>query len=109
MDLLSRTAESQREIIDWLEAIVVSEDPVDHDSNLESRSIRLLISGQRNGILEERLSKYLHIKLEAIPQHENDIRAYTVAKVDLIKEQNPRVSKDIQLEILEKVCSASHG
>lgn len=108
-DLRSSRNNSQAEVIDWLEARMTTKDAIDLDSDSGSRCIRLLICGQRNGFLEERLSRYPQIQLETISEHRRDIRAYTKTKIKQLQDEKPGVTEQMQQDVLNKVCSAAKG
>ena len=107
-DLLSSRNKGQGEIIDWLEAMT-SKDTIDSDPDSGDQCIRLLMCGQRNGFLEERLSRHPQIQLEAILEHGKDIQAYAEAKIQQLQNEKHGVTEQMRQDILNKVCSATKG
>lgn len=71
-------------------------------------SLRLLFSGQRDGILDDFLSGQPSIALELSLAHTTDIRKYCAHLGDLIREKF-RISSEMENTIVEKVASQSNG
>lgn len=96
--------DSQGEIINWLESLL--------GQNLEcgsdDRCTRLLISGQRNGFLEERLAQYPQIQLETINAHVNDIKAFAEDKSCQIQRKFG-IHEDVRRDLVGKVCAGAKG
>lgn len=89
--------ESQR-VIKWLQEEVLC----------EGGTIRLLISGQRDGRTETILSTYPEIGLDPNVFHASDIERYTKSRASLIRKRFSLDSKK-EADIIEKVASASKG
>jgi len=69
--------EVQTEILDWLLDLSKTGGVIDRP---DSRSLRILLVGQRNGVLEESLRDFPEIRLEDIADHSADISAYCEQK-----------------------------
>jgi hypothetical protein len=103
--------DTQGEVIDWLESFVTTEGTgIDEASDGEpnDRCIRLLISGQRNGYLEERLSHWPPIQIDSSRAHMNDIETYSEAKTVEIR-QRFGIDEATRLDIAIKVNSRAIG
>ncbi|KAK0728767.1 hypothetical protein B0T26DRAFT_869746 [Lasiosphaeria miniovina] len=98
--------QSQRDAVDWLESVLGQRDSQGTDS--DDRNIRLLVSGQRNGILEERLSSSPNIQVELAGAHIRDIEVYAEAK-SLMIQKKFSIGDEIRNDIIKRVCSAAQG
>jgi hypothetical protein len=93
---------SSKEIIEWFKNIVIP------TSLSEGSYIRLLLAGQRDGILDHHLSVYPDIKLDTIDAHLRDINDYAVSRTSDIRERFS-LSHDEQHEMKKRVIAASKG
>ncbi|KAF2190709.1 hypothetical protein K469DRAFT_733387 [Zopfia rhizophila CBS 207.26] len=73
-DPSANPAEEQKQVIDWFDDLMT--DPDLEEPHTRESCIRLFISGQRNGVLEQRLSSYPSIQLETAAAHTQDIESY---------------------------------
>lgn len=93
---------TSEEIIDWFMDSVV---PVCHG---EGGTLHLLFSGQRDGILDRRLSAVPSIGLDNTTFHTQDIRRYAEARATEIR-QRFSIKKEKQASIVSKVTDGSNG
>ncbi|KAI1196743.1 hypothetical protein F5X97DRAFT_202231 [Nemania serpens] len=105
-DASANPVEEQQQVIDWFEALTI-------DSDLsESRTcksfVRLLISGQRNGVLEQRLSLHPSIRLETVTAHTKDIELYATRRSAEIR-QKFRISSEVERDLVNRVTSSAKG
>ncbi|KAK3902322.1 putative zinc finger protein, partial [Staphylotrichum tortipilum] len=75
-------------------------------SGPRDRSIRLLISGQRNGLLEGRLRHWPTLQVDSSLSHMTDIKTYCGAE-SLRIQQKFGASEDVRLGIIDKVTSTA--
>jgi len=94
--------EESKGIIDWFHNSVI---PTSHS---EGGCIRLLLAGQRDGVLDQHLSAYPGIKLDTIGGHLHDIRDYVLSGASDIRARFS-LSLDCEAKIIEKVIKASKG
>jgi hypothetical protein len=89
-------------IIDWFDqqAIPVCQSNGSH--------VRLLLSGQRDGILDRRLSKFLTIGLDNTSSHKQDIRRFAESRAAEVQ-QRFSLSPSSQASIATKVTDAADG
>lgn len=99
---------AQGEVIDWLESLVLDEDIGVDGTGQEDRRVRLLICGQRNGFLEDRLRPYPAIPLDSCPAHIRYIETYSETKCIRIQ-QKFKTSEDIRIDMIRKVNSRAKG
>lgn len=104
--------DAQREVIDWLEGFITTSNPgstleVD-DPQPDERCIRVLISGQRNGVLDARLKHWPAIQIDSSPAHSSDIEAYATA-MSLQIQRKFRVDEAERLTILDRVNTRAKG
>ncbi|KAH6624506.1 hypothetical protein B0J18DRAFT_456785 [Chaetomium sp. MPI-SDFR-AT-0129] len=107
----SVTAEdAQGQVIDWLESLMRHSQPRNHEasSGPSDRCIRLLISGQRNGLLERRLRHWPTVQVDSSLSHMNDIKTYCEAE-SLRIQQKFGAPEDARLGIVGKVTSTAKG
>ncbi|KAH6632698.1 hypothetical protein F5144DRAFT_574952 [Chaetomium tenue] len=108
----TRPENAQGELLNWLEALTVASAPYStvghHDNQQDERCTRLLISGQRNGFLEERLKGWPSIQIDSSSAHMDDIEAYSEAKTQQIR-QRFSIDETIRLDIIRKVNSRALG
>lgn len=107
----SVTAEvAQGQVIDWLESLMRAAQPAHPEASSEpsDRCMRLLISGQRNGLLEERLRHWPTIQVDASLSHMNDIKSYCEAE-SLRVQKRFGAPEDVRLDIVDRVTSTAKG
>lgn len=71
-------------------------------------SLRVLFSGQRDGILDSVLSKFPSVALDSCPEHEKDIRMHCAHKSARIR-QKFDISPKMEDEIISRVVSQANG
>lgn len=71
-------------------------------------SIRLLISGQRDGILDKELSRQPFIALETVPDHELDIDNYCAQATARIRSKFC-ISSEMESNIVSQVTLQANG
>lgn len=71
-------------------------------------SLRVLFSGQRDGILDNVLSKFPSVALDSCHEHEEDIRMYCAHKSTRIR-QKFDISPEMEDEIISRVVSQANG
>jgi len=108
-EMHQKHTESQREVIDWLQALITTTRATGPGTDPGHCCLRLLVSSQRNGYLEQRLRDYPQIQLESVPGHEQNIKVYVETKIRQLKDEKPGVTEQMQQDILRKVCSAAKG
>lgn len=89
-------------IIKWFQDSVIPK------SHSEGGCIRLLLAGQRDGVLDRHLSACPGIKLDATDAHFCDIEVYAESRTFEIRERFS-LSRDNQAEIIKRVSAASKG
>lgn len=94
--------EEANDIIQWFQNSLMP------NCNSEGCCIRLLLVGQRDGVIDQCLSTYPSIKLDTIGAHARDIHEYAVSRSSEIRKRFS-LSYDIQSEIVNKVTKASKG
>ena len=106
-DRPGKSQTTQGKVIDWLESLRGRE----ADSELNDRRIRLLISGQRNGVLDERLKHWPAIQLDSSRPHMDDIKTYCEAESLQLREEFKGVEnlENIRLDIIRRVTSRAKG
>ncbi|KAI0098044.1 hypothetical protein GGR51DRAFT_565932 [Nemania sp. FL0031] len=90
------------QIIDWLATTVIP------DAEKEGSRLRLLALGQRDGIVDEALSKYPSIRLDAVRAHLNDIDLFARSRASEIRERFGLESVE-ELTIIDKVTMTAKG
>lgn len=105
-DPLANPAEEQAQVIDWFNDLTT--DPDLEGLPTHESSIRLFISGQRNGVLEKRLSSYPSIQLETAKAHTQDIESYAEQRCEEIRKKF-RISADENRDLVEKIASNAKG
>lgn len=112
VDPSTQPEHAQREVIDRLEAFVTIQDSDLGDetsgSEPDDRGIRLLISGQRNGYLEDRLRHWPSIQVDAARAHMSDIETYSKTKSVELR-QRFGIDEATRLDIANKVNSTAIG
>lgn len=86
----------------WL--LPLTEGPVQENGP----SIRLLFSGQRDGLLDHELSSQASIALETIADHDMDIRNYCAQVCAQIRSKF-RISTEMETNIISQVTSQANG
>lgn len=91
-----------RRVLEWFQSKILSR------NTAQNGSVRLLISGQRDGHIDQVLLQHPGINLDAIEPHIKDIETFTRSKAALIR---TRFSLDssTESEIVEKVTATSKG
>jgi hypothetical protein len=91
-----------RRIIQWFQQEIFPRD------SPQQASMRLLISGQRDGCIDSMLTGCPTINLEATDQHMLDVEHYTKARALQIKRRFALDSSE-EAELVEKVVSTAKG
>ncbi|KAK5631888.1 hypothetical protein RRF57_007602 [Xylaria bambusicola] len=96
-DASANPAKEQRQVIDWFEVLTI--DPDSKESHTCKSCVRLFISGQRNGVLEQRLGSYPSIRLETAAAHTKDIELYATRRSAEIREKF-RISSEAERDLV---------
>jgi hypothetical protein len=83
-------------------------DKIIPDCQKEGSSIRLLVSGQRDGNLENLLSIYPAIPLDKTSDHLNDIQRFTRNQASAIS-QRFQLDEEGEQDLINKVVSTAQG
>ena len=106
-DQVGRPEDAQGQVIDWLQSLR------EHEAGSEPSDscIRLLISGQRNGVLDERLKTWPAIQVDSSLSHMNDIKAYCEVESLRIQQEFELGEEEekIRLDIVRRVNSRAKG
>ncbi|CEF76018.1 hypothetical protein FGSG_10569 [Fusarium graminearum PH-1] len=104
IDALDECPEAPK-VLQWFENVIFKQDGTPGDTDF---NIRLLISGQRDGILESQMSHYKMIHLDMSPGHDQDIKKYAAAMTSKIRD---KFSLDLnyEQEIVSRVTSHACG
>ena len=94
--------EESKGIIEWFKNSVIP------TSYSEGSYIRLLITGNRDGVIDQYLSIYPGINLDTTNAHLRDIQDYIVFRASKIRERFS-LSYNTQAEIIKRVTVASKG
>jgi hypothetical protein len=95
--------EEQEDVINWFSDVIAGQDPEGSHT-----CIRLLISGRRNGVLEEHLGSSPFIRLETAAEHSQDIETYAERRsVEICKKF--RKSDEVKRDLINRVTSAAQG
>ena len=97
---------NSEEAVEWLHSLI--KEGVSEHCGQDKRNIHLLISGQRDGFLEERLRAYPQIRLEAAEAHRHDIEAYATSRSYQIQRAF-RIDEGLRTDIVNKVCRSAKG
>ncbi len=92
--------------IEWLESLL--EERVFENVQQDKRSVHLLISGQRDGFLEERLRDYAQIRLDEKEAHKHEIEAYVTSTSYQIQ-QKFKIDEGLRMDVVKKACSHARG
>ncbi|RBR14483.1 uncharacterized protein FIESC28_07719 [Fusarium coffeatum] len=92
-------------VLEWLESNIFSQDSTSTGTAL---NVRLFISGQRDGVLEELMSEYPTIPLEKAPEHNGGIKEFAVTEASKIRDKFS-VDSGIAEQIVTLVTSRAGG
>ncbi|RSL93102.1 hypothetical protein CEP52_013447 [Fusarium oligoseptatum] len=93
-------------VLEWFEKLMSSGE---EDSSGSSKSaIRLFISGQRDGVLEDLMSEYDSIQLETTTGHGQDIETFTMNVAGEIRKKFS-LNSEVEQEIVSRVSSRAGG
>ncbi|KAM0806795.1 putative NACHT domain-containing protein [Seiridium cardinale] len=98
----SQPAGEAKRILGWLLDEVLPE------SMKEQSTVRLLVTGQRDGLLDKMLSKYPIIGLDTVSAHLDDILTFTRSHASGIRERF-ELDDSEERELVKKVTEASNG
>lgn len=96
----------QKDILMWLLEKVVAE------SKAQGVCLNILVSGQRNGILDRLLSTFPAIRLDNQVPHLRDITIFSSVKLAQIRKEFPEIDEDEDISAqlnAEKIAKASNG
>ncbi|KAG8356331.1 hypothetical protein FVEN_g5650 [Fusarium venenatum] len=104
IDGLDECSEAPR-VLEWFESVISKEDSTLGDTEF---NIRLFISGQRDGIFEQRRSNYTRVDLDKSSGHEQDIEEFATIMTTTIRD---KFSLDLQVEreFALRVTSQANG
>lgn len=105
-DPSANPAKEQKQVIDWFDDLMT--DPDSEELRTFESCIRLFISGQRNGVLEERLALYPSIQLETTPSHTQDIESYAKRRSVAIRNKFG-ISLEVERDLVNRVTSGAKG
>lgn len=93
-------------VLEWFEKLMSDQE---EDSSGSSQSaIRLFISGQRDGVLEDLMSDYDSIQLETTAGHGQDIKTFTMNVAGEIRKKFD-LNAEVEQEIVSRVSSRAGG
>ncbi|KAL6922418.1 hypothetical protein FSST1_006444 [Fusarium sambucinum] len=104
IDGLDECREALR-VLEWFESIMSNQDDTSGDTDY---NIRLLISGQRDGILEDQMSHYTMMHLETSSGHDQDIKIFATTMANKIRGKFS-LDTEAEQEIISRVTSKSGG
>lgn len=93
-------------VLEWFEGLMPPKEGV--LSGTDDLCIRLLISGQRDGHIEQRLEGVPSIQLESIAGHGLDIMSYTRVAARKICQQFS-ASQEVEQDIVSKITGRANG
>ncbi|RTE70730.1 hypothetical protein BHE90_014874 [Fusarium euwallaceae] len=99
-------AKEQKQVIDWFDDLMT--DSGSEELRTFECCIRLFISGQRNGVLEERLGSYPSIQLETTPSHTQDIESYAKQRSMAIRKKF-NIRPEVERDLVNRVTSGAKG
>jgi hypothetical protein len=105
-DTSANPAEEQEQVINWFDVLTV--DPDSKESHNCKGCVRLFISGQRNGVLENRLSSYSSIRLETTAAHAQDIESYATRRSAEIRKKF-QISREVERDLVNRVTLGAKG
>jgi len=101
----SQSNEAER-VLQWFEQLISFNEEAIPDT--DGLCIRLLVSGQRDGNLEETLDSYPSIQLEKTEGHSDDIKTY--AKDEAVKISTQfSAGVEVERDIIHKVTTRAKG
>lgn len=101
-DESSRTSEAEK-VIKWLVELTAT------SPNAQASDFRVLISSQRDGVIEEKLKVYPTLQLEKLQPHDDDIERYVRMQAREISDTFPDSEATNEHKIVEKVTTAARG
>jgi hypothetical protein len=101
----SQSNEAER-VLKWFEQLMSSNEEAIPDT--DGLCIRLLVSGQRDGHLEEKLDSYPSIQLEKTAGHSDDIKSYAKSEASKICKQF-LAGMEVERDIIQKVTTRAKG
>ncbi|KAG8677696.1 hypothetical protein FPOAC2_03877 [Fusarium poae] len=104
IDGLDECSEASRDL-QWFESLMSKKDST--SGNTDS-SIRLFISGQRDGILEQKMSQYTRIDLDKSFGHEQDIEGFANTMAGKIRDKFS-LDYTVEQDIASRVTSQAGG
>ena len=93
------------EVLDWFASNIFSQG---NPPSSSASDVRLFISGQRDGILEPRMSDYPTIPLEEIPGHDQDIKDFAATMAAKIRDKFSLDAETAE-QIVARVTSQTGG
>ncbi|KAK6223993.1 hypothetical protein LQW54_000139 [Pestalotiopsis sp. IQ-011] len=99
-DEILRTTEAEK-VIKWLTELTTSPDA-------QSSDIRVLVSSQRDGVIEEMLEDYPTLQLETMQLHDDNIGRYVRVQARVISETFQGTQTTVG-EIVEKITATAKG
>ncbi|KAH7330241.1 hypothetical protein BKA65DRAFT_55430 [Rhexocercosporidium sp. MPI-PUGE-AT-0058] len=94
------------EVLKWFEDLMIPGEEA--TSETDNVCIRLLISGQRDGSIEQRLESVPSIQLEMAAGHGEDIKSYASVEARKICQQFSS-SLDVEQDLVQKVVTRAKG
>jgi hypothetical protein len=101
----SKSNEAER-VLKWFEELMVPREGGVPDA--DDQCIRFLVSGQRDGHLEEKLDSYPFIRLETTAGHGDDIKSYAKLEAAKICKQFS-AGIEVEQDIIQKVITRAKG
>ncbi|KAK0627418.1 hypothetical protein B0T14DRAFT_135829 [Immersiella caudata] len=98
----SKSRETPGAIVEWFEDCLI---PACHT---EGANVRLLLSGQRDGVLDQMLKDAPAIGLDDLESHKNDIHLFIKERASKIRERFS-MTREGELSILKKVSKSADG
>jgi len=105
-DSIDNKSNEVERVLKWFEELILPKEGVAPD--IDQVCIRLLISGQRDGHLEEKLRSYPSMQLDKRAEHGEDIRSYAKVEAAKICKQFS-AGGEVELDIIQKVTSRAKG
>lgn len=105
-DLNDNKSNEAERVLKWFEELMLPKDELAPD--IDQLCIRLLVSGQRDGHLEEKLRSYPSIQLEKRAEHGEDIRSYAKVEAAKICKQFS-AGGEVEQDIIQKVTTRAKG
>ncbi|KAI4595118.1 hypothetical protein KJ359_007093 [Pestalotiopsis sp. 9143b] len=98
----SRTTEAEK-VINWLMELTTPA------PGAQNSDIRVLVSSQRDGVIEEKLREHPTLQLESLQPHDNDIERFVRIQARVISEVFPDSEAIDEEKIVEKITTAAKG